>query len=178
MLPLLMLSIDNATDELFRNLFLGKGKDVLKEGHSYFLRERRHERALEYLAQLMDDGYAGLYITRRHPDHIQRKRGRDGMKVIWLSTTLGRDYVDPHNLGSLTNLISSFIDKGSKTAILLDGLEYLMINNDFPRVLKFIEYVNEIVMQKKALFLVSIDPRAFEPKELALLERNADVIGD
>ena len=173
-----MLSIDNSTDELFRDLFLGRGKYVLKEGHSYFLREKRHERALEYLTELMDDGYAGLYITRRHPDHISRKRGRDGMKVIWLSTTLGRDYVDPHNLGSLTNLISSFMDKGSKAAILLDGLEYLMINNDFPRVLKFIEYVNEIVMQKKALFLVSIDPRAFEPKELALLERNADVIGD
>ncbi|MCJ2512453.1 MAG: DUF835 domain-containing protein [Candidatus Thermoplasmatota archaeon] len=178
MLPLLVLSIDNATDELFRDLFLGRGKYVLKEGHSYFLREKRHERALEYLTELMDDGYAGLYITRRHPDHIPRKRGRDGMKVIWLSTTLGRDYVDPHNLGSLTNLISSFMDKGSKAAILLDGLEYLMINNDFPRVLKFIEYVNEIVMQKKALFLVSIDPRAFEPKELALLERNADVIGN
>jgi hypothetical protein len=178
MLPLLMLSIDNSTDDLFRSLFLGKGREVLRDGHSYFLRERNHERALEYLTQLMDDGYAGLYITRRHPDHIDRKRGRDGMKIIWLSTTLGRDYVDPHNLGSLTNLISGFIEKGDKTAILLDGLEYLMINNDFPRVLKFIEYVNEIVMQKKALFLVSIDSRAFDAKELALLERNADVIGD
>ena len=56
--------------------------------------------------------------------------------------------------------------------------EHLMINNDFPRVLKFIEHVNEIVMQKHALFLVSIDSRAFDPKELALLERNADVIAD
>jgi len=176
MLPLLMLSIDEETDDLFRNLFLGRRKRVLKEGHSYFLREKRHERALEYLTQLMNEGYAGLYVTRRHPDHIERKRGRDGMKVIWLSTTLGRDYVDPHNLGSLTNIITNFIEKGDRAAILLDGLEYLMINNDFSRVLKFIEFVNEIVMQKRALFLVSIDSRAFDSKELALLERNADVI--
>ncbi|MFQ6129098.1 MAG: DUF835 domain-containing protein [Thermoplasmata archaeon] len=176
MLPLLMLGVDNKTDELFRNLLLGKGKQVFKEGHFYFLREKRHERALEYITQLMEEGYGGLYITRRHPDHVERKRGRDGMKVIWLSTTLGRDYVDPHNLGSLTNLISGFIEKVGKAAILLDGLEYLMINNDFPRILKFIEYVNEIVMQKKAIFIVSIDSRAFDSRELALLERNADVI--
>ncbi|MFQ6106640.1 MAG: DUF835 domain-containing protein [Thermoplasmata archaeon] len=171
-----MLSTDNTTDDLFRNLFLGRGKQVFKEGHSYFLREKRHERALEYLTRLMEDGYASLYITRRHPDHIERRRGRDGMKVIWLSTTLGRDYVDPHNLGSLTNIVRNFIEKVGRAAILLDGLEYLMINNDFPRILKFIEFVNEIVMQKKALFLVSIDPRAFDPRELALLERNADVV--
>lgn len=171
-----MLSVNDRTDELFRNLLLGKGKQVLKAGHSYFLREKRHEKALECISQLMEDGYSSLYITRRHPDHIERKRGRDGIKVIWLSTTLGRDYVDPHNLGSLTNLITGFIEKVDKAAILLDGLEYLMINNDFSRVLKFIEFVNEIVMQKKALFIVSIDSRAFDSRELALLERNADVI--
>jgi hypothetical protein len=176
MLPLLVLTVNDGSDELFRSLLLGKGKQSFKEGHSYFLRDKRQIVALEHLTQLMEDGYGGLYITRRHPDHIERRRGRDGMKVIWLSTTLGRDYVDPHNLGSLTNMISTFIEKMGRAAILLDGLEYLMINNDFPRVLKFIEYVNEIVMQKKALFIISIDSRAFDPRELALLERNADVI--
>lgn len=178
MLPFIVLNVDNGTDELFRDIFLGKGRETFRDGHSYFLREKKHDVALDYLTNLMESGYSGLYITRRHPDHVARRRGRDGMKMIWLSTTLGRDYVDPHNLGSLSSIITSFIDKGGKTAILLDGLEYLMINNDFPRVLKFIEHINEIVMQKHALFLVSIDSRAFDSRELALLERNADVIAD
>ncbi len=93
-------------------------------------------------------------------------------RVIWLSTTLGQDYVDPHNLGNLTNIVSAHLDEHPKSVILLDGLEYLMINNDFPRILKFVEYIHEIVMQRKALFLISLDQRAFEARELALLERN------
>ncbi|MFQ6061520.1 MAG: DUF835 domain-containing protein, partial [Thermoplasmata archaeon] len=88
---------------------------------------------------------------------------------------LGKDYVDPHNLGSLTNLINRFVEDGARTVILLDGLEYLMVNNDFSRLLNFIEYINEIVMQKKSLLLISIDQRALEARDLALLERNTKV---
>jgi archaellum biogenesis ATPase FlaH len=58
---------------------------------------------------------------------------------------------------------------------MLDGLEYLLVNNDFSRLLKFIEYINELVMQNSALLLISIDQRALDEREMALLERNAVV---
>lgn len=177
MLPLLLLVKHDGGDELLRSLLLERDKRVFKEGHSYFLREKKPKKGFSYLLQLIDEGYCGLYVTRRHPDHIERKHGSGYMRIVWLSTTLGRDYVDPHNLGSLTNLINSFVEENRKSVILLDGLEYLMINNDFQRVLKFVEYLNEIIMQKKSLLIVSIDERAFDPRELALLERNADEIG-
>ncbi|HYM39913.1 MAG TPA: DUF835 domain-containing protein, partial [Thermoplasmata archaeon] len=67
---------------------------------------------------------------------------------------------------------TNFVSDGPRAVILLDGLEYLMINNDFPRILHFLEYVNEQVAMKRAVLILSVDDRAFEPKELALIERN------
>jgi len=56
--------------------------------------------------------------------------------------------------------------------ILLDGIEYLMINNDFARILHFLEYVNEQIALHRAALILSVDERAFDAKELAYIERN------
>ncbi|UCD93194.1 MAG: DUF835 domain-containing protein [Methanobacteriota archaeon] len=172
-----LLLISQVTgDELFNSLVFGEAGGPVKPGYSYVFKEKKPQKTFIHFWEMMNKGYRGLLITRQHPDHVEKKFGPGDLKVVWLSTTLGKDYVDPHNLGSLTNLVNRFVEDGSKTVILLDGLEYLMVNNDFSRILKFIEYVNEIVMQKKSLLLISIDPKAFEERDLALLERNVKVI--
>ena len=47
-----------------------------------------------------------------------------------------------------------------------------MINNDFARILHFLEYVNEQIALRRAALILSVDERAFESKELAYIERN------
>jgi hypothetical protein len=177
LIPLLaMLLVGQVTnDDLFSKLVLGESSGEVQPGYTYVIKEQKPKKALMHFWKKMEDGYQGLLITRQHPDHVERRHGPAELKVLWLSTTLGKSYVDPHNLGSLTNIISRFVDEGSRTVIMLDGLEYLLINNDFPRLLKFIEYINEIVMQKRGLLLISIDQRALDEREMALLERNAEV---
>ena len=165
----------NDEDELFRKLVFG-GTRRLDEGHSYLVKERKPGKAWSYFLAELNDGLEGLYVTRQHPNHVERHHGPKMLKVVWLSTTLGRDYVDPHNLGALTNLINTFTDAPRPTVILLDGLEYLMINNDYARILKFVEYLHEIVMQRRCILLTSVDDRAFEPKEMAFLERNSVIL--
>lgn len=163
-------------DDLFNKLVFGETTGTTKPGYTYVIKEQRPKKAFTHFWEKMEDGYKGLLITRQHPDHVEKKHGPAELKILWLSTTLGKSYVDPHNLGSLTNIISRFVDDGPRTVIMLDGLEYLLVNNDFSRLLKFIEYINEIVMQKKSLLLISIDQRALDDREMALLERNAEVI--
>lgn len=175
MLPALVFYMASEEDDFFRALVFGKKKEI-EDGRSYLMKERKPDKALRHFQRLVDQGYRGMYITRQHPNNVAKKIGTAGFKLVWLSTTLGRDYVDPHNLTSLSNLVNAFIKESRKCAILLDGLEYLMINNDFQRILKFIEYVNEMIMENRAILLLSVDDRAFESKELALLERNAVVM--
>lgn len=165
-------TVPNNEDELFLQLAFGR-RSHLEDGRSYLVKERKLGKAWRYFTGLLDDRYEGLYVTRQHPNHVEKRHGPKTLRVVWLSTTLGRDYVDPHNLGALTNLINAFTEEPRRTVILLDGLEYLMINNDYARIIKFIEYLHEIVMQKQCVLLLSVDDRAFEPKELAFLERHS-----
>lgn len=162
-------------DDLLTSLLFGKKKE-LEEGRSYLLKERKPEQGLEHLHRAIEQGFRPLYVTRQHPNHVPKAYGGREIRVVWLSTTLGKDYVDPHNLNSLSNLIGNFVGDGGRAVILLDGLEYLMINNDFSRILHFIEYVNEQIAMKRSVLLLSLDDRAFDPKELALIERNAVVL--
>jgi hypothetical protein len=158
-------------DDLLKSLLFGKQRE-LEEGRTYLTKEKKPEKALAYFRKAIESGFRPLYVTRQHPNHVPRAHAGKEIRVVWLSTTLGRDYVDPHNLNSLTNLVSNFVADEPCAIILLDGLEYLMINNDFPRILHFLEYVNEQVAMKRAILVLSVDDRAFEPKELALIERN------
>ncbi len=166
---LLLMARDE--DDLLKALLFGKQKD-LEEGRTYLTKERKPERALAYFRKAVESGFRPLYVTRQHPNHVLKAHAGREIRVVWLSTTLGKDYVDPHNLNSLTNLVSNFVSDGPRAVILLDGLEYLMINNDFPRILHFLEYVNEQVAMKRAVLILSVDDRAFDSKELALIERN------
>jgi pentatricopeptide repeat protein len=170
--PLLLAA---GEDDLLKSLLFGKRRD-LEEGRAYLLKERKPDRALAYFRRIMERGFRPMYVTRQHPNHIERTHGGKEIRVVWLSTTLGKDYVDPHNLNSLTNLVANFVGDGGHAVILLDGIEYLMMNNDFARILHFIEYLSEQIAIRRAILLLSLDDRAFEPKELALLERNMVVV--
>ena len=116
-------------------------------------------------------------ITRLYPERVRRERALPEAKVIWLSHTPGEDYHNPTAIGTLAKTISRFIeDHGGEAAVLLDGLEYLIVNNGFLQTLMFVEHVNEFVMQRKAVVLIPCSPEALEEKELALLERNLEVL--
>src|SRR3990172_4662407 len=116
-------------DELLKDLLFGKKKD-LEEGRAYLVKEKKPEKALAVFHQSVDSGWRPLYITRQHPNHVVRRRGDTDIRVVWLSTTLGKDYIDPHNLNSLSNLIGNFLSDAARAVILLDGIEYLMMSND------------------------------------------------
>jgi hypothetical protein len=158
-------------DDLLNSILFGKKKD-LEDGRTYLVKEKKPDKALSSFHRAIEQGYRAIHVTRQHPNHVEKVHQGREIRIVWLSTTLGKDYVDPHNLNSLSNLISNFVADGDRAAVLLDGLEYLMVNNDFSRILHFLEYVNEQVALRKSIFLLSVDDRAFDPKELALLERN------
>src|SRR3989304_6158554 len=134
-------------DDLLKSLLFGKKRD-LDEGRSYLVEERKPARALAHFQRAIEQGYRPLYITRQHPNHVVR-----------------------HNLNSLSNLISNFVADGDRAVVLLDGIEYLMMNNDFPRLLQFLEYINEQIALRRGILLLSLDDRAFDQKDLAYIEK-------
>jgi hypothetical protein len=118
----------------------------------------------------------GLAVSRQHPDLIRQKYALEATPIYWLATRAGEEVIAPTNLGILTHMLIKFIEENPSGVMLLDGLEYLVSNNDFNRVLRVIDQVNDHISQSKCIMIVPVDPRAFSTKELALLERNVEKI--
>jgi two-component system cell cycle response regulator len=119
----------------------------------------------------------GLLVTRQHPDMVRQKYGLKNTPVYWLATRAGEGVISPTNLGILTQTMVKFVQENESGVVLLDGLEYLVSNNDFNKVLRAIDQVNDHISQSGSRLILPVDPRAFEPRELALLERNMEKFG-
>jgi len=149
----------------------------MTRGVCYLIEEKKPDLAYRMFRQLVGEGLPGLVITRQYPDRVRRERGLTDVKVVWLSHTPGEDNHNPTAIGTLAKTISRFIEEnGGEAVVLLDGLEYLIVNNGFLQTLMFVEHVNEFVMQRKAVVVVPLSPGTLEEKELALLERNLEVV--
>jgi parallel beta-helix repeat protein len=113
----------------------------------------------------------GLCITRTHPSKFKRSEIIDGATKIWLSKTPEKDSVPPGNLTKIAHIINEFLKPHPKGIILLDGLEYLINNNDFPRILKFIETLHEKIVLSKGVLLVPINPSTMRDNNYEILEK-------
>jgi len=147
-----------------------------EEGMCYVVRERKPFLSYKLFENSIIDGAPGLCVTRQYPGKVREAFDLRDTRIMWLSHTPGKDHHNPTSIGTLATVISSFIERYEKCFVIIDGLEYLVINNGFQQVLRFVEHINEQVMQSKSTVLVPISPNAFSEKELALLERNIEVI--
>jgi two-component system cell cycle response regulator len=145
-------------------------------GLCYLVKEKKPEVSFRIFKMIMEDGLPGLCVTRLHPERARKEFGLGDTRIIWLCHTPGEDYHDPTALGTLLKVISKFIQDNEECVVLFDGFEYLMINNGFLQSLLFLENLNEFVMQNKAIVLIPVCPDTLDEKELALLERDVQII--
>jgi len=140
------------------------------------VKERKPLLAYRMFEGSIAEGNPGLCVTRQFPEKVRDAFELGETRILWLSHTPGKDHHNPTSIGTLATVISSFIERYKKCTVLIDGLEYLVINNGFQQVLRFVEHINEQVMQSKSTVLIPISPNAFSEQELALLERNVETI--
>jgi Protein of unknown function (DUF835) len=126
--------------------------------------------------ELFKDRTQGLVVTRRHPSEIRMDYLIQTTPVIWLSSIPGKDNMDPSKLSLLTDIIVNFLENSSNGVVLVEGIEYLVTANDFQKVLRAVDRWSEAVMASSARLVISLSPKAFDQKELALIERNREVV--
>jgi len=118
----------------------------------------------------------GLIVSRQFPNEIRAKYYLQTTPIVWLSTVSGKDNMDPAKLNLLTDFLTNFMEKSHNGVVLIDGLEYLVTTNDFQRVIRAVDRWTESAMTSSSRLIITIDPKSFDQKELALLERNKEVV--
>ncbi len=175
--------------------------DALPEGRSVLIKGDNLDRSFGIFNDLLKKGATGLCITRTYPQVLKDKYALEGAQIVWLTQTevetqrepvstpmgvfsvgLGEeayqsdDRITPTNIVRLTSVIKSFVDKSENSAVILEGIEYLIVQNDFKTILKFIQLLNEYIVVKKARMIVPVDPSTMDVKELKLLEKEMTIL--
>ena len=119
---------------------------------------------------------SGLAVTRTLPDSIKQKYGLEKTPFIWLSKTGNPNTISPVYLNTLMNLITDFIGKGKDTVVILEGLEYLVSQNNFDLVLKFIQALRDFLIIENSRLIIPLNRDTFTQKEMAQLEKELEIL--
>ena len=149
----------------------------LKAGRSYLVEEDRPEHAYRLLAKAVEGGKGGLLITRTNPKRVREQFALDTVKVLWLTDREGsREETIAPALERIVYEIEEFMSKHPHGSVMLDGIEYLVSNNSFDAVLRFVRRLVDSVSEGHFTFLISLGPATVKEQELKMVEREMDVI--
>lgn len=137
----------------------------IREGFGYLIKERKPSQSFEIFVDQVTHNIQGLCITRQHPSIVRSKWGLEKTPIIWLSNKLGKVYLNPSNIGILSDTIVRFVEKSGDSVVLIDGIEFLITNNDFGKVIRMIHHVFDAVMENKSRLIISVDPRTLEQRD-------------
>jgi hypothetical protein len=144
---------------------------TVENGKAYIVKTKSIDFGLDIFDHLIaSTPQRGLIITRTYPSKLSPSQTRDVVTKIWLSKSGEPDSVAPENITKLSHVISEFQSANDNAVLLLDGLDYLISNNDFPRILKFIEYLHEKVILNSGILLIALNPHVLSSEYLELLE--------
>ncbi len=153
----------------------------LKPGHCYLMEENKPKFCFEVFSHYAKKDYTGLSISRINPKRLKEEFNmKDEATLLWLTdSTAGGDNTISPSLERITYDIKAFINKnkGDNTALIVfDGLEYLLSNNQFNPVIRFLRHLVDECSLSDSIMLIPLSPLAISQQELKMLEREFDVV--
>jgi hypothetical protein len=81
-------------------------------------------------------------------------------------------------LGAIILEAQRFLKKeeGKETIVMLDGIEYLIVQNDFSKVIKFVQTLKDTISIGRSKLLIPFNLAALEESRRALLTRDLELL--
>jgi archaellum biogenesis ATPase FlaH len=151
--------------------------ESLKISHSYLIEEERPVKCFEYFVDNLNVGLKGLALTRINPKRVREQFDIGDASVLWLTDKEG----DSDNrvmpvLERIIYRIEDFLNSPGKSVLLIDGLDYLISNNNFDAVLRFLRRLIDEVSESEAIFITSVTPETIDEQGLKILEREMEIV--
>ncbi len=174
--------LDKATSVPSVEEHLMKGNSVkILRGRGHIVEDPKSILSFELYSRLVfpendDAARPGYILSRRAPAIVQTEFGIEDSSMTWISTVPGERILDPTKLNQVARAVMEFLSKSDGGVVLFDGIESIIVYNDFGRALRMLEQINDFVMQYNGYLFVPIDPKAFDVREQALLQRDFETI--
>lgn len=155
---------------------------MLETGFNYLLYEEKADISYRILEDFVSKGAPALCLTTAYPSKLKKmyKKLADAT-VIWLSESSGGG-VETMSASRLdfevTRTMTRFMRDNKGGIVLLDGFEYLILENDFEKVRKFIKKINDFASMNEATFIVTINKESFPKEVITTLSKDFDIVGN
>lgn len=135
------------------------------------------EEAYSAFLNLLRSNYAGLVVSRKHPEFIKKNLNITKIPILWITKVDSNMSIYPTRLPYFLHILVEFINKEDKEkAILIDGFEYLVIENGFNSVFKFLTTLKDHAILNNSVVVVPISKDVHTEKEISLLKREFNFI--
>jgi rhodanese-related sulfurtransferase len=146
----------------------------LERSFTYLIKEEKAERSYQLFEKALAKGMKGFCVTRNYPLKIKAKWNLGETPILWLSNVGKESSIRPKDLEKLSVSLEQFLAQSEGGVILLDGLEYLITNNNFLTVLRLVQSLRDQVAINRSILMLVLNPSTLDAHELNLLEKEVD----
>ncbi|USS39942.1 DUF835 domain-containing protein [Thermococcus aggregans] len=124
------------------------------------------------LAFLSEISSGLLVVSRMRKEFWMEKYHLEPDEFIWVSRIEEKNAIDPTKLHVLQDAIVKFLrEKSGKAVVYFEGVEYLILYNDFPSVAKFLFSLKDHVISNESLLILYFPPGVLDkPQKNVLLK--------
>jgi hypothetical protein len=146
----------------------------VEAGSAYLVESMYATKALTVVNQLTADGTKALCILRSFPGNFQDGLN-DSVRAVWLTKQESGRYgnfevISPLDMAGIASGTRSFMKEEEGRVVLLEGVEYLFVQNDGVGVLKFLQTLSDQAVTLKGIVLFSVYPPALDEKVISNLK--------
>lgn len=154
-----------------------KMRHRLDEGKTYLINEEKPIKSNEIFLDLVTHGISGLYLTRQNPEQIRKAYELERTPIIWLTREKTDERsIEPTDLVELSHTMKEFMRDSGESVIMLDGIEYLIVQNGYKEILQFVQSLKDSISLSHSRLIIPLDPSTIDNQQLHLLRREMIVL--
>jgi hypothetical protein len=151
-------------------------KFALNASECSIVTEVKPKKSFEMFVDLVTHGIPGFVISREFPEKVKRKYKLEKTPTVWLSKSQVDFAVDPNDLSKLMYILENFTKKSSESVVLMDGLEYLITQNGFDAVSKYLHELKDMIVLNNSRLIIPLHKEALSVREYSILERGFTIL--
>jgi hypothetical protein len=154
-------------------------KFKIERGFNYLIYEERARKIYEEVTRMLSEGVRVLCMTPTFPAKLKKEFDLAKADLVWISESSEKEAVNPKRLEfEIARTLGNFIRGNVDPVIVIDGFEFLMMQNGYENVMKFIKKANDLASVNGATIVVSLNPSAMKKEDLPLLQKEFDKVED
>ncbi len=153
---------------------------MLEKGLNHLIYEARTHFTYELFAEFVKAKTPALCLTTALPKKLQKEYGLKDAEIIWIADEDGvKDALNPKKLNKeIWDLLKTFIKMNKECVVLIDDVSYLILENGYKEVEKFLINMSKLSSESNCTLMVPLNPDSVTQEISSALSKKFDQVKD